>query len=103
MKRGRTFRSPIGTLSFAEADGGSGIASLNFTTAPNTALLLTGQKAKYPSLFGNQTSEIHLHRLHTEQLSGLFKYFGEPSCGVPAPGWRAYGQLPVLFPGQQCR
>src|SRR5438874_1682283 len=45
--------SPHGTLSYAQAFKGTGEASLNFTSADNTALLITGQKAKFPSLLGD--------------------------------------------------
>jgi hypothetical protein len=77
--------SPKGTLSYAEAFRGSGIASLNFTTLPNTALLITGQKAKYPSLLGNRSTATSIATNFTlGSVSGLFKYFGEPSCGLPA-------------------
>src|SRR4029077_9062458 len=46
-----------GTLSFAEAFTGSGEASLNFTTADNTALLVTRQKAQYPTLLGDLSKD----------------------------------------------
>jgi hypothetical protein len=77
--------SPIGTLSYSQAFRGSGIASLKFTSSPNTALLITGQKAKYPNLLGNQSGATSISTNFTlSNVTGLFKYFGEPSCGAPA-------------------
>lgn len=80
--------SPIGTLSFAEAFEGSGEASLNFTTADNTALLVTRQKAQYPTLVGDLSGSTSISTMFTvSNVTGLFTYFGEPSCGgLPQEG-----------------
>jgi hypothetical protein len=77
--------SKVGTLSYAEAFRGSGIASLKFTSLPNTALLITGQKAKYGSLLGDRSGATSISTTVTlSGVTGLFKYYGEPSCGAPA-------------------
>jgi len=64
-----------------------GVASLNFTNQPNTALLTTDQKAKNPTLLGDLTGKkITLN--FTISNAGTFNYYGEgtPSnpCGTPA-------------------
>jgi hypothetical protein len=73
------------TLSYAQAFKGAGEASLNFTIAPYTALLITGQKAKYPSLLGDLSGDTSISaNLTVSGVTGLFAYMGEPSCG-PTP------------------
>jgi hypothetical protein len=73
------------TLSYAQAFKGTGEASLNFTIAPYTALLITGQKAKYPSLLGDLSADSTVSAdLTVSGVTGLFTYMGEPSCG-PTP------------------
>jgi hypothetical protein len=73
------------TLSFAQAFKGAGEASLNFTSMPYTALLTTGQKAKYPSLLGDLRGDSSVSAdLTVSGVTGLFTYMGEPSCG-PSP------------------
>jgi hypothetical protein len=49
--------SAHGTLSNAQAPSGDGIASLNFTSQNNTALLVTDQKAQNPTLLGDLTGK----------------------------------------------
>jgi hypothetical protein len=74
-----------GTLSFAEAFEGSGEASLNFTDEDNTALLVTRQKAQYPTLLGDLRSATSISTTFTVTgVTGIFTYYGEPSCG-PTP------------------
>ena len=73
------------TLSYAQAFKGTGEASLNFTSSPYTALLITGQKAKYPSLLGDLSGDSTVSAtLTVSGVTGLFTYMGEPSCG-PTP------------------
>lgn len=73
------------TLSFAAAPTAAApsIASLNFTNKPNTALLVTNNKSKFPNLLGDLTGK-SVSASFT--VSGLtpnisFIYGGEPSCG----------------------
>jgi hypothetical protein len=74
------------TLSYAQAFKGSGEASLNFTSSPYTALLITGQKAKYPSLLGDLSGDSSISANFTiSNVTGLFMYMDEPSCNGPAP------------------
>jgi hypothetical protein len=78
--------SAIGTLSYAQAFKGAGEASLNFTSADNTALLITGQKAKYPSLLGDLSGKSSVSvSLTVGNVTGVFTYYGEPSCAGPPP------------------
>jgi hypothetical protein len=85
--------SAVGTLSYAEASRGAGEASLDFTSLDNTALLVTSQKAKFPTLLGDLTGEANVSaHLTVSNVSGVFTYYGEPSCnGVPPQG---LGPLP---------
>lgn len=77
--------SSIGTLSYAEARTGNGEATLNFTTADNTALLVTRQKAQYPTLLGDLSQDTSISAsFEISGVTGLFTYYGEPSCG-PTP------------------
>src|SRR5216684_7673373 len=78
--------SPIGTLSYAEAFTGAGEASLDFTTADNTALLVTSQKAKFPTLLGDLSGDTGVSADVTlSNATGVFTYYGEPSCAGPPP------------------
>src|SRR4029077_831761 len=75
-----------GTLSYAEASTGSGEASLDFTSADNTALLVTKQKAQYPTLLGDLTGDSAISSTFTVSgVTGLFTYYGEPSCSTLTP------------------
>ena len=83
------YYTPSGrTLSSAEAPTGNGIASLNFTNQPNTALLITSQKAQFGNLLGNLTGKTITMTVTTGGAIGPFTYYGEgtPSnpCGTPA-------------------
>jgi hypothetical protein len=72
------------TLSFAAAPTAApGIASLNFTNQPNTALLVTDNKAKFPSLLGDLSGKSVSASFTVSGLtpSISFIYGGEPSCG----------------------
>ena len=76
--------SPHGTLSFAAAPSAapSGIASLNFTNQPNTALLVTNNKAKSSALLGDLTGKSVYASFTVSGLTGSFMYYGEPdACG----------------------
>src|SRR5712691_9021795 len=77
--------SPHGTISFAAAPtAASGIASLNFTNQPNMALLVTSNKAKFPSLLGDLTGKSVSASFTVSGLTtgSSFMYYGEPdACG----------------------
>ena len=60
--------SPHGTLSFAAASLAPSIASLNFTNHSNTALLVTNNKAQFPSLLVTSPARRSLLRF---TVSGL--------------------------------
>ncbi len=79
------------TLSFAAAPtAASGIASLNFTNQPNTALLVTRNKAQFSSLLGDLTGKSVSASFTVSGVTGSFTYGGEPDvCGV-APYVRYY-------------
>jgi len=81
--------STHGALSNAQAPVGAGIASLNFTNQPNTALLVTDQKAQNPTLLGDLTGKtIAATFAVTGAPASDFTYYGEgtPSnpCTSPA-------------------
>ena len=76
--------SPHGTLSYAQAKGGSQ-PTLSFTSEDNTALLITGQKTKFPSLLGDLRGDASITASFTISDAGVFTYFGEPSCAGPPP------------------
>ena len=69
------------------AKGGDGsIASLDFTSAPNTALLVTSDK----SLTGDLTGKTITATATVSGATGAFTYYGEPDgCNSPA-NWRLY-------------
>ena len=77
--------SPHGTISFASAPTStSGIASLNFTNQPHTALLVTNNKAKFPNLLGDLTGKTVMATF-TVGGATTFTYDGETDgCGTPA-------------------
>ena len=86
--------SQYGTLSYAEAPTGSGIASLEFTSLDNTALLVTKQKAKFPTLLGDLSGDSSISSDVTiSDVTGVFTYYGEPSCG----GLPQEGGIPANF------
>ncbi len=72
-------------LSNAEAPSApGGVASLNFTNQPNTALLTTDQKAKNPSLLGDLTGKTVSASFALTGLSTSHPviYYNEPdACG----------------------
>ncbi len=81
------------TLSFAAAPtSASGIASLNFTTQPNTALLVTNNKAQFPTLLGDLTGKSVSATFTVSGLnaSTIFIYGGEPSCNSTTSYVRYY-------------
>jgi hypothetical protein len=82
--------SAVGTLSYAEASRGAGEASLDFTSLDNTALLVTSQKAKFPTLLGDLTGKTVSASLSISG-AGIFTYYGEPSCAGPVT---EFGPLP---------
>ena len=77
--------SPHGTLSFAEAFTGTGEASLNFTAQDNTALLVTSDTARFPTLLGDLTGKSVTANFTISKVTGVFTYYGEPSCAGPPP------------------
>lgn len=67
-------------LSNAQA-GKGGLASLHFTSDPNTALLVTNQK----SLTGDLTGKTITATANISGVTGAFTYYGKPDgCGTPA-------------------
>ena len=85
--------SPHGTLSFAEAPTAApSIASLNFTNQSNTALLVTDNKAQFPSLLGDLTGKSVSASFTVSGLTtgSSFMYYGEPSCGGTTANVRYY-------------
>jgi hypothetical protein len=63
----------------------TGIASLNFTSQDNTALLVTSQKVKNSPLLGNMTGKTITADASIGDVTGAFTYYGEPSCGGRRP------------------
>lgn len=65
---------------------GSGLATFNFTTAPNTALLLNTQGSQTGNLLGNIAGEtITATFTISDPLGSPFTYYGEPdACGTAA-------------------
>lgn len=84
--------STHGTLSYAEAPSGGGIASLNFTSQDNTALLVTDQKAQNPTLLGDLTNKSVSASFTISGVAGVFTYYGEPSCGGTTANVRYFFQ-----------
>ncbi len=76
--------------SFAEAPsaGAAGIAMLGFTAEDNTSLLVTDQKAQFPSLLGDLTGETITATFTVSGVTGAFTYYDEGtptnSCSTPA-------------------
>jgi hypothetical protein len=88
------YYTPSGqTLSFANADPGTGIASLNFTVQDNTALLVTTHGASKGSTLGDLTGKTITATFDITGVTGAFTYFGEPSCpGGPPANTRLFFQ-----------
>ncbi|HZK72608.1 MAG TPA: hypothetical protein VFD88_01225, partial [Clostridia bacterium] len=64
--------------------GQGGIASLGFTTQPNTALLVTDNGSFKGSLLGDMTGKTIAANFDISGATGAFTYFGEPDgCGTP--------------------
>src|SRR5258708_31639174 len=84
------FYTPSGrALSNAAADAlPGGVATLNFTSADNTALLVTTHGAFKGTLLGDDRNMTIAATFHISGATGAFTYFGEgtPSnpCGTPA-------------------
>lgn len=83
------FQNTAPSPSFASAPSAAGaIAGLNFTSSPNTSLLVTDQKAQFGSLLGNLTGKTVTATFTVTGATGAFTYYGEgtPSnpCGTPA-------------------
>ena len=76
--------SSVGTLSFAQAKPGGGIASLDFTNQSNTALLVTTHGASKGDTLGDLTGKTISASFHISG-AGAFTYYGQPdACGTPA-------------------
>ena len=76
-------------LSNAQASSAAGgVASLDFTNQPDTALLVTSQKVKNAGLLGDMRSKKITATFTISGATGAFTYYGEgtPSnpCGSPA-------------------
>jgi hypothetical protein len=81
------YYTPSGrALSFASTSTGGGIASFDFTSQPNTALLVTDQGSS--PLLGNDTGKTITATFHIGGATGAFTYFGEGTpdnpCVFPA-------------------
>jgi hypothetical protein len=77
--------SSVGTLSYAQAPKpATGVASLNFTSEPNTALLVTDQKAKNGNLLGDLNGKT-VTATFTISGAGPFTYYGEATPSNPCP------------------
>lgn len=65
-----------------------GIASLNFTSQPNTSQLVTDQKAEFGSVLGDLTGKTVTAEFTITGVNGEFTYYGEDTssnaCGTPA-------------------
>ncbi len=83
------YYTPSGrALSLAAAPAASGgVASLNFTNQPNTALLVTENKAQFPTLLGDLSGKTVSASFTVSGLTdgASFRYYGEPNeCGTAA-------------------
>ena len=81
------FYTPSGnTLSLASARAGDGIAALDFTSQPNTALLVTDQGSS--PLLGDDRGKTVTATFTVSGATGAFTYSGEGTadnpCGTPA-------------------
>jgi len=81
--------SPHGALSFSQAPSApNALAALNFTNSPDTALLVTKQKAKNGSLLGDMTGKTVSATFTISGANSAFTYYGEGTdsnpCGTPA-------------------
>lgn len=86
-------KSVHGTISFASAPSApGGIASLNFTDQPNTALLTTTNQGQFPTLLGDLTGKSVSASFAISGVTGPFVYFGEPSCDNTISTVRYYFQ-----------
>ena len=79
------YYTPSGrALSFAAA-AKAGVASLDFTNQPNTALLVTTHGADKGSTLGDLRGSTINATFHISGANSAFTYFGEPyACGTPA-------------------
>lgn len=89
------YYTPSGrALSLAAAPAASnGVASLNFTNLNNTALLVTGNMGKFPSLLGDLTGKSVSASFTVSGLNAgqNFTYYGEPdACGGTAVNVRYF-------------
>jgi hypothetical protein len=79
--------STPGTLSMSAA-GQGGLASLGFTSAPNTALLATDHGSYKGQLLGDLTGKQITATFNISGATGAFTYYGEGTasnpCGTPA-------------------
>jgi len=70
-------------LSLAQAAPGGGVASLNFTNQPNTALLIADQGSD-KAIVGNQAGGTITATFTVSDATGAFTYYGGPSSGGQA-------------------
>lgn len=74
------YYNPGNSLSFAQAAAApGGVAMLNFTNQANTALLVTDQKAQFPTLLGDLTGKSVSASYTIAGATGAFTYYG--TCG----------------------
>src|SRR2546430_7100213 len=81
--------SSHGALSFASADRPDvGLAALNFTDQPNTALLVTTHGSSKGDLLGDLRGKTIHAEFDITGVTGAFTYFGQGTadnpCGYPA-------------------
>lgn len=83
--------SSVGTLSFAQAKPGGGLASFNFTDQANTALLVTTHGAYKGDTLGDLTGKTITATFDiTGATPGAFIYFG--TCGTTPASTRLFFQ-----------
>ncbi len=84
------YYTPSGrALSMAVAPAAAnGVASLNFTNQPNTALLVTDNKAKFPGLLGDLTGKQVAATFTISGVTGSFTSYG--TCGNTPPSVRYF-------------
>jgi hypothetical protein len=87
------YYTPSGrALSLANAKPGAGIASLDFTSLPDTALLVTMHGASKGDTLGDLTGKTIHATFDVSGVTGAFIYFGEPSCGGATANTRIFFQ-----------
>jgi hypothetical protein len=81
-------------LSMASVTGAPpALATFDFTTPDNTALVITDQGSNKAALLGDDSTSLGVSASFTiSNLTGTFTYFGEPSCGGATANVRFFFQ-----------